>query len=70
MSKPLQDATLGEVTSALQQFELPAERVARTRPLIEAINGIVAKAALERLSLDDSPGDFVIWLESYGNAKP
>jgi hypothetical protein len=65
MSKPINDALLGELTSALQQLELPAERVARTRPLIEANNAIVASAALARLRLDDNPGDYVAWLESH-----
>ena len=46
-----------------QQFELPADRVARTRPLVEANNAIVAQAARERLAMDDNPGDFVAWLE-------
>ncbi len=65
MSKPIQDAALGDIASALQQLELPPERVARTRPLVEANNAIVAKAAHERLSMDDSPADFVAWLEGH-----
>ena len=63
MTKPIQDTAMGELASALQQFELPADRVARTRPLVEANNAIVAQAARERLVMDDSPGDFVAWLE-------
>ena len=63
MTKPIQDTAMGELASALQQIELPADRVARTRPLVEANNAIVAQAARERLVMDDSPGDFVAWLE-------
>jgi hypothetical protein len=70
MSKPIQDAALGELTSALQQVELPAERVARTRPLVEANNAVVAKAARERLTMDDNPGDFIAWLQSFEGTKP
>ena len=65
MSKLIQDATLGDIASALQQLELPPERVARTRPLVEANSAVVAKAARERLSMDDSPADFVAWLEGH-----
>ena len=63
MTKPIQDTAMGELASALQQFELPADRVARTRPLVEANNAIVAQAARERLAMDDNPGDVVAWLE-------
>jgi hypothetical protein len=65
MSKPIQDAALGDIASALQQLELPADRVARTRPLVEANNAIVATAARARLTMDDNPGDFIAWLESH-----
>jgi len=63
MTKPIQDTAMGELASALQQFDLPADRVARTRPLVEANNAIVAQAARERLAMDDNPGDFLAWLE-------
>ena len=65
MIKLIQDATPGDIASALQQLELPPERVARTRPLVEAYNAIIAKAARERLRMDDSPADFVAWLEGH-----
>ena len=65
MTKPLQDGALGDIASALQQLDLPADRVARTRPLVETNNALVAKAARARLSMDDNPGDFNAWLESH-----
>lgn len=65
MTKPLQDGALGDIASALQQLDLPADRVARTRPLVETNNALVAKAARARLSMDDNPGDFIAWLESH-----
>ncbi len=70
MSKPLQDAALGDIASALQYIDLPPERVARTRPLFEANNAIVARAAQARLGIDDNPGDFVVWLESFEGNTP
>ncbi len=69
MSKPIQDAALGEIASALQQIELPPDRVARTRPLVETNNALIAKAAALRLAMDDNPGDFIAWLQSFAGTK-
>lgn len=70
MIKPIQDTTLGDIASALQQIDIAPERVARTRPLVEANNSIIARAARERLSIDDNPGDFIAWLAGFANNRP
>jgi hypothetical protein len=70
MSKPIDNAALGDIASALQQIDLPAERVARTRPLVEANNAVIAEAAQARLAMDDNPGDFIAWLQSFEGTKP
>lgn len=44
----------------------PAVPTEPTRPsMVTLIDATVAQAALQRLAMDDSPDDFVVWLESF-----
>jgi hypothetical protein len=60
-----QDQAYKEVVSALQQLDLPPERVARALAAVRANNELIAAAARRLLTMDDSPGDYTAWLERH-----